>query len=488
MTNLFARKFFKYMNISSFLRPIFFKKQIYISSILFLGYFLYAFLVWLYGCFDFACRALHFSQCTVFSRILGILVLIFLIIKGKNLFQIERLRLKSRPVSIICVCIIFIFSIIQIVYVDGSWDTIAYHLVAQQPGFFNYFKDSNFLFPTFQVLTPCLSDKLFWYFRFLFGYRIGTVLNSLSLLITYFQVITLLDLCFGKNDKTSEKFLLDKSFWALLIVLSQQALMLIGTYMVDLASLPFLMEICIILLQTKKDISNKNQILYFAVLIGFASLLKLTNIVFILPVIVLYIVMIRKTLDIKTFILCAFFAIIPMLPYMVFNMHITGNPVYPLFNTIFKSDFYPIQNLKSPRWGPSNKKELLLWPVYLAFKPDYRQSELFQQYNLLLKLGVAGFALKLFQMVKADKESLIIRFCELDFLAIIFIFSAYCWSFTTGYSRYYLIGHIFYGVFAYYLVHTMLNNCFFRYSFNKIVTALIIFTLCFQCFKTIKNN
>ena len=51
----------------------------------------------------------------------------------------------------------------------------------------------------------------------------------------------------------------------------------------------------------------------------------------------------------KSALLAAIFFILPSLPFLIFVYRLTGNPVFPAYNGIFKSPFWPQGTALDPR-------------------------------------------------------------------------------------------------------------------------------------------
>src|SRR5262249_46874541 len=71
--------------------------------------------------------------------------------------------------------------------------------------------------------------------------------------------------------------------------------------------------------------------------------------------------------------LVAFIA--PLLPFTIYIYRLTGNPLFPVANSVFQSDYWPTHAGWDNRWGPETLWQTLAWPVLAWFKPE-RYSEL----------------------------------------------------------------------------------------------------------------
>lgn len=121
--------------------------------------------------------------------------------------------------------------------------------------------------------------------------------------------------------------------------------------------------------------------------------------------------------------------------------------------------------------------EKLMWIWSLVFNPQYRKSEIWDEWNGILIIGLVGtiitFIYYFVRKLQINKQYLV--------LALIAIISALIWSVTTGYSRYYMIGRVFWGLLAYYFVVSVVNE-------KKFVGNIVAFAcLCIAVSHTIFN-
>lgn len=99
--------------------------------------------------------------------------------------------------------------------------------------------------------------------------------------------------------------------------------------------------------------------------------------------------------------------------------------------------------------GGTNLLEKIFWLWSLAFKPEYRKSEIWDIWNGVLIIGLAGTVVVIaccFIWWLRDKKKLPMQYLLLIGISI---FSTLLWSFTTGISRYYMIGRLLWGLLAF---------------------------------------
>src|ERR1043166_301375 len=150
--------------------------------------------------------------------------------------------------------------------------------------------------------------------------------------------------------------------------------------MVDLLALPLLLESTILAIEAKANrIWRQTVLLMF--FLGIAIGFKLSNLFFAVPIVLVYAFNILRTAPresrvgaflalVKQTPIAAIIFLAPIAPFSVFIYKITGNPVFPLYNGIFKSPFWPQGVAFDPRWGPHNFAESLAWPVVMFLHPD----------------------------------------------------------------------------------------------------------------------
>lgn len=412
----------------------------------------------------------------------GISLIICLVV-----FWMNRKKVEISPVTLdyqklIGIFIIAVFGFIMAVYPDQSFDTFNYHLIAQNPHFENYFTD-DYGYGNFQVWGFRLSDRLFYYFRWLLGYRLGTLLNPIVLIISFIELYELIDFFFQKAVIDKEKFIYkvvcNRTIWALAILLPLDAMFMCGTYYVDIVAVPIAIEILYQLLAYDKNQSTLD-VAYFAILNGAWVGLKLTNIIYVIPCVLIYLFFHIKELRIKDWFCAVLGGIYPFGMYLIFNYVCTGNPVFPYYNSIFKSVYFSANNFKDVRWGGTNLLEKIFWIVYAAFRPSYRQSEIFDFAPGTLIVGLVGTAIITILLgINFLREKKTQVSTEYIILLSLAISSSILWAVTTGYSRYFIFGKILWGILAFIFVLFMVKRYRNAIGYVLSMAAFIGIVVCF---------
>ncbi len=300
---------------------------------------------------------------------------------------------------------------------DTNFDVINYHITIAQRALngFPYVKGD--FFPTGMHTIPPTASMFLGVFRAVLGYRMGTLGNLLILIWT----ASISDRLLLEVIRTSWK----RYVVVLLIISCEYILVEINSYMVDLLSLPLLLEAVALIISFERISNKKYYTIYMSLLLGLAVSLRLTNLAFVIPIIMVFAITYIKTAVKPTpqiILLSVAAFLFPLLPYSLYMYHLTSNPIFPYYNHIFKSPFWDLTNLGDLRWGPRTIVETIVWPVITPFVPS-RFSELNRYSGRLAISFLAVLAYLLFQ--KRDKV-----------LLYTWLASSLLWSMTTGYVRY----------------------------------------------------
>ena len=316
---------------------------------------------------------------------------------------------------------LFVIYAIRFVFPDVSFDVLNYHIIAAERALRGYPAGPSDFFPVDTPLNP-LADMVTGIYRHILGYRVGTIVNYLALI----WVATIL-------VKFLRAYL--KRTWliylaVLLIVLTETLLFEINNYMVDLLALPLLLQATYLVLYVKEPKTISYSQFYTAFLLGLSVALKVTNIIFVIPIVLVWVQRLLagkfRLAPVRLVFLSLVF-IAPALPHTIHLYGETGSPVFPFYNSFFRSPYVAFINLKLPetRLGPIGSEQALIWPLLLYSKPE-RISEL-PVYAGKIPLGfVVAFVFLPFKRVDNHIRA----------LSFIMILGALLWSLTTGYGRY----------------------------------------------------
>jgi hypothetical protein len=318
--------------------------------------------------------------------------------------------------------LIFIFAL-RVLVPDTSWDVLNYHIFHSERALRGPLLIPGDFFPTPAPFNPA-PDILTGLHRLVFGYRLGTMVNLIAVVWLGIILDRLL------RSYVSRAWL--RSVCVLLILCTEQIFFQINNYMVDLLTLPLLLEATLLAVRKPERGLEDRHVMVVAFLLGISITFKLANIAFAIPIALICAFNLLRVwrelkfgrlLRISVTSLVA--AVAPIVPFSIFLYRRTGSPVFPLYNAVFKSPFWRASNIFDPRWGPKGIVETLLWPILVFFKPE-RFCE-FPIYSGRLSLG---FIAALVCLPLAKKDPTIRGLC------IVTVVAAFLWSAASGYSRY----------------------------------------------------
>ena len=371
---------------------------------------------------------------------------------------------------------IFLFiSLLWLPFPDTMWDTMGGELFLGKFAFTDKIFDMKPVLPYFFGIFS-LAQRIFYYFRLVLGFRLSIIINFFIIFISYYKIKEILIVFFSNiNEDFFKK--LNKNVVAIIICSSAFAALykeysVLGLSLTksDLFVIPLFLEFILLTLKPKND---DKDYAYAGLLIGLSTVMKLTNVVFFLPFILLNIIKNISSIKIKNILVVLLFCFLPMLPYIAYNVAVTGNPVFPFYNSIFKSQYFPHINPKDERWGPDSLLSIIFWPIILFLEPQ-KTTELGYNSNSLL----IGYFITLLVAILGWKRPEIKKMIPIYFCLLI---SILLWSVTTGYGRYAILLEIFVfimlPVFAYSLCH--------GYSYKAVyiifITCLIAFWSLYIC-------
>lgn len=361
--------------------------------------------------------------------------IVIAILVGVLIFGIKKIK-PSLNINYGLVLFLLIYTGFRILIPDWNFDTRNYHIYIQE----NFFKDNiNYhFFPAGRgTFSMPLGDTMFYFFRYFLGYRAGTILNTICLYVICEQLLKYLEKYKVKN--------IFKIIGIVGIISTEYILSNLGTYMVDLLTIPFLLEIIRVL-----EINNSNVKIvpkkekvwiysYLFLLAGICFSLKIINLIFLLPIFIVYVIFNYKKYDFKIIFIVLPLFFLPILFYGLQSYKMTGNPIYPYFNNIFKSDYFLKRYFSDEPWKFKGWKEFVLWP-FIIYKFPRRFSEL-GLYSGRLSLGyIFIIFIFLIGLVKKQKNKL------KDKKYIIFIMSLFLWIYMVSYVRYMLPLEILCGI------------------------------------------
>jgi hypothetical protein len=328
----------------------------------------------------------------------------------------------------------FLVIILTIIFPDEFWDSYSYHIYLQQNPFMDKINVDYFPGRTLTSFVFPIADRIFYMFRVMLGFRLGTLPGYLIIVVMYYEIKKILK--YILKDKIKECYLSILSIVPLctFIILQQM-----GTYYIDNFSVALLLEfVYIILTEAKGILSNKPALYYLALIVGIATCIKITNAIYMIGPLVYILVINRKILkEIKwyDYILLIITAFLPMLPYFINAWVQTGSPLFPYYNMIFKSEYFAEENWIDERYGPKSIIQFLIWPIYIIINPtkayEVGSTDLAFASGYIIVIAYLLFALykRIVKREKSDRN-------ELLYITILFYFYLVWEKFIIGYTRY----------------------------------------------------
>ena len=333
-------------------------------------------------------------------------------------------------------------------YPDISFDVLNYHIFHAERTLHGPLLWSTDFFPTPAPFNPA-PDVLTGLYRHLLGYRLGTIANLFA--VGWLGIVL---------DRILRGYLQRswlRSVSVLVILCTEQVVFEINNYMVDLLALPLLLEATRLTLRKTETKELSRDGVLVALLLGISVSFKLANLVFAVPIALLFAFRVIATFRSKLFAIArlttatAIIFLLPLLPFSIFMYRLTGNPFFPLYNAVFRSPYWPITNILDPRWGPRNLQQTLGWPILVFLKPE-RFCE-FPVYSGRMSLGIIAAIVCLF----LAKGEWLIR--GTSFVTLI---SALLWSAASGYSRYAIFLEITSGILIVWLIVRLSSQFAFK--------------------------
>ncbi len=324
---------------------------------------------------------------------------------------------------------LFLVYAMRAAFPDTGFDILDYRLINSERALRGFPFITGDFFPSRFPFNPA-PDMVTGITRHLLGYRLGTIINYFVLL----WVGTILNRLLVPYIK----HVWLRCLGVLLILLTEHALFVINNYMVDLLALPLLLEAARLSFQINRDRQNQATA-RIALFLGASVAFKLTNLAFALPILLVYIYNIIRARPrpnlVRTALSLGLSFAAPLLPFTLYIYWQTGNPVFPLYNKIFRSPFWPAADLVGVRWSPVVDDphwldmrwwEQLLWPILLPFQLEHTAGGLGPHAG---RLSVCFIAALLGLLLWTKDKSL-------RYLSFITLFGAILWSAISGMLRY----------------------------------------------------
>jgi hypothetical protein len=338
-------------------------------------------------------------------------------------------------------------NVARIYFPDVSYDIGSYHLYLQELNRFDNLKNFNMVGSgAGGTYFFTLSYKFFGIFRHLLGFRMGAILNTLLFFVCFTSLFDLIKMIVKESNGINRLPVFFIGLICLFAIWADNTLIIINSYVVDFLGIPILIELLIIVLFRKLHAANGKNILLLYFLL--ASLLIAYKLTFIPYALVLSIALIIRNgeyfLKKKQMLFTGLITLLFPLLYMIYNYTETQNPIFPLYNAVFKSPLFEIRNFKDERWGPRSIAEVFYYNIVCAL--DKSRTNEWRFFSVRL-LGEYFIIISGMLYLAINKFRIKDRFMQLLLLiSAIAISFNYLLLITTGYYRYGIIVEILFGL------------------------------------------
>lgn len=336
----------------------------------------------------------------------------------------------------------------RFIFPDVSFDAINYHFSLGWRGWVNFpfltpVSKGEF-FPLGMHSFNPIIDMIAVGFSRIVGYRLGTVVSLLALLgVFLFSAFLVVRL------NRALKVWLVPFLFSIFIV--NEAYFQIATYSTDNIFAFFAIVSLFILLKISGFLGRRCSIEEMSYIILFSFLLtllssKLTNAFYVIPLFLsLMYLFIKRKLYFRNWLLVGVVFLISfslvILPNWVAVYQLSGNPIFPYYNSIFHSQFYPLESWPF-NFGPHTILERVFYPFYALNNPYLlgEVKDFFPDLKLIYLFLIFCF---LFAFSRFKK-------CEFTLQQKLIYFVAFAsfllWQFIFGYTRYAIALEIMLGV------------------------------------------
>lgn len=383
----------------------------------------------------------------------------------KEIFQPHR---KKEWLLLLLVSLpIIALGLIRAVFPDQNYDTIHYELYLQD---FDYIENKRHFAPggTATYIFH-LSEIFSGLFRHLLGYRLGSIFNiflAVTIIVSVYDFIKKFISVYAPLRTFS---IVSVALLASFAIFADNAILIFGSYKTDLIGIPLLIELLFMIFFGGKYSDKLNYAIFF-VLSSLIIALKLTFLPYVAILGFIYFIKNYKSVPPLFLFSIPFVILLFPAPCLLYSILETGNPLFPFYNKIFHSAYYPDLNFKDIRFGPGTKFEALFYHIITLFNPEKRNEWMMYSYRLLfgflISIGIIVFYVLRYKKNKYDN-----LFLQISLLCIVVLLFDYAWAITTGISRYASANEIMYGI-----VIALL--C--MYVREKLVSVFLVFMVLFQ--------
>lgn len=288
--------------------------------------------------------------------------------------HVDIYKIKISKFDVFAIGILILLFVLKMTIPDFSWDTLNYHIYFQQFLGRDFVNHDFFPNRVMNEVSLYFADRMFYFFRYFLGYRMGTVLNTIVAILFFTQLTDFIRKIFA--DMTLDFKVKDYAvaLIALSGVLIENIVLDFNIYYVDLLALPLILE-CLRIVIFDED-NSIYKMCFLAFIAGVSVSLKMSNTFFLIPLAFIYIIKFRKSITLKSIVFSVLAALFTVALYLVLSFKLTGNPLFPYLNSLFKSPYFATD--VSPNtlsdfydwFGPKNVLQYIFWPIYIIIRPE----------------------------------------------------------------------------------------------------------------------
>ena len=156
---------------------------------------------------------------------------------------------EEKIIDLIFIAILLVITGLTIIYPDTFWDSYSYHIYLQQNPFADKINSDFFPGRTLTSFVYPIADRIFYMFRTVLGFRLGTLPGYFLIAVMFYQIKKYLNKLIG--EKIDSKYISILSIIPLGVFIILQQL---GTYYIDNFSVVILLEILYIVLFERENI------------------------------------------------------------------------------------------------------------------------------------------------------------------------------------------------------------------------------------------
>lgn len=315
---------------------------------------------------------------------------------------------------------------------DVSCDSLNYHLYLGFKGFNLENNKYEFFTTGIHNFSPILEMVGYGFYKIL-GYRIGTIFSVVAIYLSILGIYKIFKLVLPKKNIVGDLF---NTFLFVSSFLSFELFLGIATYFNDVLVALLTIWSVFYLLKYFKDERFLN-LAIASIIISISVWGKQTNLYMALAfglTLIINLIIFRNNFKLKIRNLFLAGLIVLSLPGLWYlkNWQETKNPVFPFYNSFFKSEYYPPVSFHEPQFGGENLWQQVMWGYYSIFKPTRlgQVHDLFNDYKINFYFIVVGILGIFYFFNRKIKDNLTTN------LLVFFIVSFVIWGLQFGYLRY----------------------------------------------------